>query len=94
MTTPAAMTEATWWTLDTCPRCGGNGTDTLMRCRHCEGAGLVDLDDLDEDDLCWSCGGDGIVDAHDEDPINESPGTFVTCGNCGGSGLARDQVVW
>ena len=51
-------------------------------------------DDGDQDESCFACGGDGFVDAHDEDPINESPGTIVICHNCGGSGLASDQVVW
>lgn len=48
-------------------------------------------------DSCPRCGGmwawfpctnfgceDGLVDLYEDDPINESPGTFVTCPECHG----------
>ena len=53
-----------------------------------------DFDDQDDCDLapecpvcyaqmewqdCDACGGDGEIDAYDDDPINESPGSFDPC---------------
>lgn len=41
---------------------------------------------------CWSCGGDGVEDDYENDPVNESPGTWVPCHNCGGTGLRKDMI--
>lgn len=35
---------------------------------------------------CWNCDGEGQFDLYEEDPINESPGTFETCDECDGEG--------
>lgn len=35
---------------------------------------------------CDTCGGDGFVDAYEDDPINNSPGDDETCRECGGNG--------
>lgn len=60
-----------------------------------------DFDDQDDCDLapecpvcyaqmeweqCDACCGDGEIDAYDEDPINESPGSFEPCRDCHGLG--------
>lgn len=59
------------------------------------------FDDCDWDDTpcCPHCGGmmdwadchmidceDGVYDLGEEDPINYDPGTYATCGECGGKG--------
>lgn len=35
---------------------------------------------------CWGCGGEGLVDAYELDPINCIPGEVEDCGDCGGQG--------
>ena len=37
---------------------------------------------------CGECD-EGYNDAYEDDPINESPGTWLTCGACHGHGLQR-----
>lgn len=35
---------------------------------------------------CGSCGGDGCIDAYEDDPVNCSPGDLEDCAECRGSG--------
>lgn len=37
---------------------------------------------------CPECD-DGMVDDHEEDPINHSPGEFSRCNSCGGKGIEQ-----
>jgi len=61
-------------------------------------------DDYEIDDLpCPKCGHhvthsrhcsnfhcqDGMEDLYEDDPVNESPGTFIGCGECCGTGIER-----
>jgi len=39
------------------------------------------------DEDCPSCGGEGVVDAYDEDPLNADPGEVAHCGLCDGIGI-------
>lgn len=58
---------------------------------------LYDFPEDDEDDLCWTCGGDGIETSDDlmaEDPLWFDGVDFITCRNCRGSGLRSDQTHW
>jgi hypothetical protein len=32
---------------------------------------------------------DGFEDLYEDDPINESPGTYITCVNCSGTSIER-----
>jgi len=47
----------------------------------------------DPDVECTECGGDGVANYHEEDPL-WYPDDYITCKNCGGSGLAKDMTVW
>lgn len=51
----------------------------------------------EQDEYCKLCGAamtwedcgaceDGALDEHDEDPINEPPGSYTPCGQCDGFG--------
>jgi len=36
---------------------------------------------------CWSCGGEGCFDMHDDDPVNYAPeDTYYDCDECYGEG--------
>ncbi len=46
---------------------------------------------------CFTCGGDGGFygkDNPDFDPMWNMLDEWEVCGNCGGSGLRRDQTSW
>ena len=49
-------------------------------------------DDVDEDDRCFWCGGDGSVET--DDPLWDGFGAWVPCPSCGGSGAAKDMTIW
>lgn len=57
----------------------------------------VDLgEEFDDDPLCMTCGGDGVMGAQEAncDWINYGPNELDVCPNCRGSGLAKDQQFW
>lgn len=39
-----------------------------------------------ETDVCGMCGGDGVIDAHEDDPSWYEPGETKPCPQCGGAG--------
>jgi hypothetical protein len=54
-------------------------------------------DDFDEcGDECFWCGGDGYVEAQEQEPDswNWGPDDIVPCISCGGSGSAKDMTIW
>lgn len=57
---------------------GYRGSDGAVTCALCD----IEMEWED----CQTCGGDGVEDAYEDDPINCSPGEEMPCRECRGRG--------
>jgi hypothetical protein len=71
-----------------CQGCGSFTSDLrdgcCQECRGCDRCKCCSVSI--EFHPCWTNCDEGFVDAYDEDPINESPGTLEVCRECRGNG--------